>query len=219
MATRLAIIGGTGVQGMALAGRFARSGVPVIIGSRDAERGAMAAQALSARLGLDTVQGTSNREAARQAEVVLISVPYEGMPPILEDLREPVQGKIVINIASALDPERKSRAKPPAAGSITAEIQNFFGEHVRVVAAFQNIAPNKLESGEEIDSDVLVCGGDKTARATVIEMIRQTGIDAFDAGALANAVAVETLTAVLIAVNLKYKVQGAGIRLTSVPRM
>lgn len=219
MATRLAIIGGTGVQGMALAGRFARSGVPVIIGSRDAERGAMAAQALRARLGLDTVQGTSNREAARQAEVVLISVPYEGMPPILEDLREPVQGKIVINIASALDPERKSRAKPPAAGSITAEIQNFFGEQVRVVAAFQNIAPNKLESGEEIDSDVLVCGGDKTARATVIEMIRQTGIDAFDAGALANAVAVETLTAVLIAVNLKYKVQGAGIRLTSVPRM
>lgn len=219
MGTVLAIIGGTGVQGMALAGRFARSGVPVIIGSRDAERGTMAAQALNARLGLDTAQGMSNREAAHQADVVLISVPYEGMPPILEDLREAVQGKIVINIASALDPERKSRAKPPAAGSITAEIQNFFGDQVRVVAAFQNIAPNKLESEEKIDSDVLVCGGDKAARATVIELIKQSGIDAFDAGTLANAVAVETLTAVLIAINLRYKVEGAGIRLTSVPRL
>jgi hypothetical protein len=141
------------------------------------------------------------------------------MHPILQDLRDAVQGKIVINIASSLDPERKSRAQIPAAGSVTAEIQQFLGPAVKVVAAFQNISPEKLESVEEkIDSDVLVCGGDKDARAVVIALIRQIGIEAFDAGVLANAVAVEALTAVLIAVNIKYKVKGAGIRLTGVPR-
>lgn len=215
----IAIIGGSGRQGTALAARFAKAGIPVIIGSRDALRGAAAAQALNARLGITHVTGTSNRAAAQQADVILLSVPYQGMQPILEDLREAVQGKIVINIASALDPERKSRAKPPPAGSVTAEVQNFFGDNVRVVTAFQNIAPEKLESEEaQIDSDVLVCGGDKAARETVIELIRKIGVEAFDAGALANAVAVETLTAVLIAINIKYKVKGAGIRITGVPR-
>lgn len=215
----LAIIGGTGKQGTALAARFAKAGVPILIGSRDAQRGADAADALNAHLNLQNISGTSNREAARRSDIVLLSVPYDGMQPILQDLQDAVQDKIVINIASSLDPEKKTRAKIPAEGSITAEVQNFFGEGTRVVAAFQNISPEKLESEDAtIDSDVLVCGGDKEAREKVIALCAQAGIDAFDVGVLANAVAVETLTAVLIAVNVKYKVKGAGIRLTSVPR-
>ncbi|MBI4788584.1 MAG: NADPH-dependent F420 reductase [Chloroflexi bacterium] len=216
---KLAIIGGTGKEGRALAARFAKAGVRVLIGSRDAAKAQTAANELNQRLGSSTVEGYANREAAAKADVVLLSVPYAGMPPILQDIRDAAQNKIVINIASSLDPERKSRAKIPAAGSITAEVQQFFGETVKVVAAFQNVSPEKLESVEEkIDTDVLVCGGDKDARAVVIELIRRIGIDAFDAGVLANAVAVETLTAALIAVNIKYKVKGAGIRLTGVPR-
>ncbi|OGO39865.1 MAG: NADPH-dependent F420 reductase, partial [Chloroflexi bacterium RBG_16_56_8] len=165
------------------------------------------------------VEGYSNREAAEKADVVLLSVPYNGMQPILEDIRDAMQNKIAINIASSLDPERKSRAKIPAAGSVTAEIQQFFGEGVKVVAAFQNVSPERLEAvDEKIDTDVLVCGGDKESRGVIIELIRRIGIDAFDAGVLANAVAVEALTAALIAVNIKYKVKGAGIRLTGVPR-
>lgn len=215
----LAVIGGTGKEGNALAARFARASVAVIIGSREAERGASAAQALNARLGIDTVRGGSNRDAAEWGEVILLAVPYAGIQPILEDIRDAVQGKIVINTASSLSPERKSRAKPPPAGSTTAEVQQFLGEGVRVVAALQNISPERLENPDEkIDSDVLVCGGDKAARATVIALIERMGLDAFDSGTLANAVAVETLTAALIAVNLRYKVQGAGIRLTGVPR-
>ncbi len=215
----LAIIGGTGKEGHALALRFAQAGVPVIIGSRDAVKGGHAARALNERLGVAHVAGMSNRDAAAQADVVLLSVPYDGMQPILDDLRQAAQNKIVINIASSLDPERKSRAKVPPAGSVTAEVQQFFGDTAKVVAAFQNISPEKLESVEEkIDTDVLVCGGDKASREIVIELIRKTGIDAFDAGVLANAVAVEALTAVLIAVNIKYKVKGAGIRLVGVPR-
>lgn len=219
MTNSLAIIGGTGIQGTALAARFARAGVPVILGSRDAARGATAAQALNQQLGLTNISGTSNREAARQGDIVLLSIPYEGMQPILEDLRDAVENKIVINIASALDPEKRTRARVPASGSITAEIQNFFGERARVVAAFQNISPEKLSSSDaKIDSDVLVCGGNKDARERVIAMCKQAGMDAFDAGMIQNAVAVETLTAVLIAVNVKYKIVGAGVRLTGVPR-
>ena len=215
----LAVIGGTGKEGKALAARFARAGVRVLIGSRDAAKAESAASALKNRLAATDVAGYSNRDAAARADIVLLSVPYDGMRPILQDLRDAVQGKIVINIASSLDPERKSRAQIPAAGSVTAEVQEFLGPAVQVVAAFQNISPEKLESVEEkIDSDVLVCGGDKDSRAVVVALIRQIGIDAFDAGVLANAVAVEALTAVLIAVNIKYKIKGAGIRLTGVPR-
>ena len=215
----LAIIGGTGKEGNALAARFARAGVRVLIGSRDPAKAQQAATDLQARISGAQVEGYPNQEAAATADVILLSVPYEGIPPILESIREAARGKIVINIASALDPERKSRAKIPAAGSVTAEIQQFFGDTAKVVAAFQNISPEKLESVEEtIDSDVLICGGDKEARTTVIDLIRQAHIDAFDAGVLANAVAVEALTAILIAVNIKYKIKGAGIRLTGVPR-
>ncbi len=215
----LAIIGGSGKEGKALALRFARAGVPVIIGSRDPVKGENAAAEVRARPGANNVEGTSNRAAAEKASIVLLSVPYEGMQPILDDLREAVQGKIVINIASSLDPERKSRAKVPPAGSITAEIQQFFGDNVKVVAAFQSIAPEKLDTVEEkIDSDVLVCGADRQTRELIIGLIQKIGMDAIDAGVLANAVAVETLTAVLIAVNIKYKVKGAGIRITGLPR-
>ncbi|HEX7588695.1 MAG TPA: NADPH-dependent F420 reductase [Anaerolineae bacterium] len=215
----LAIIGGTGKEGNALAARFARAGVRVLIGSRDAAKAELAANTLKQRSTGTSVEGSSNRDAAARADIILLSIPYDGMHPILQDLRDAVQGKIVINIASSLAPERKSRAQIPAAGSVTAEVQQFLGPAVKVVAAFQNISPEKLESVEEkIDSDVFVCGGDKDARAVVIALIRQIGIDAFDAGVLANAVAVEALTAVLIAVNIKYKVKGVGIRLTGVPR-
>jgi 8-hydroxy-5-deazaflavin:NADPH oxidoreductase len=212
---KLAIIGGTGKQGSALAQRFARAGVPVILGSRDAARAETAAAGLRQRLGVEHVSGASNRDAAASADVVLLSVPYEGLTPILADLRQAAQGKIVINIASALDPERKSRAKVPAAGSTTAEVQQFLGEGAKVVAAFQNIAPEKLEQTDAtIDCDVLVCGADRATREAVIELIQQAGLHGVDAGVLANAVAVESLTAVLIAVNIKYKVKGAGIRIT-----
>ncbi|MBI5303699.1 MAG: NADPH-dependent F420 reductase [Chloroflexi bacterium] len=215
----LAIIGGTGKEGNALATRFARAGVRVLIGSRDALKAQNAATELNQRINQTNVEGYSNRDAAARADVVLLSIPYSGMNPILQDLRDAAQNKIVINIASSLDPERKSRAKLPPAGSVTAEVQQFFGNATRVVCAFQNVSPEKLESiAEKIDTDVLVCGNDKDARATVIDLVRRIGIDAFDGGMLANASAVEAFTAILIAVNIKYKIKGAGIRLVGVPR-
>lgn len=215
----LAVIGGTGSEGSAIAARFAKAGVRVLIGSRDALKGQNTANIINTKFGSKNVEGYSNRDAAAKADVVLLSIPYDGMKPILEDLKTAVQGKIVINIASSLDPERKSRAKLNPKGSITAEVQEFFGEGAKVVAAFQNISPEQLEKFDsKIETDVLVCGGDKEAREAVVAMIRKTGIEAFDAGVLANAVVVETMTAVLIYINIKYKMKGAGISLVGVPR-
>jgi 8-hydroxy-5-deazaflavin:NADPH oxidoreductase len=215
----IAVIGGTGKEGSAIAARFARAGVRTLIGSRDAMKAQNTAHAINARFEKKDVEGYTNRDATRKADVVLLAVPYDGMRPILEDIRGEIQNKIVINIASSLDPERKSRARINPAGSITAEIQQFLGESTRVVAAFQNISPEQLEKlDEKIETDVLVCGGDKESRETIISMIKRIGIDAFDAGTISNAVVVEMLTAVLIAINIKYKVKGAGIRLVGVPR-
>ncbi len=215
----LAVIGGTGSEGSAIAARFAKAGVRVLIGSRDAMKAQNTANIINTKFSSNNVEGYSNREAAAKADVVLLSIPYDGMKPILEDLKTVVQGKIVINIASSLDPERKSRAKLNPKGSITAEVQEFFGQDTKVVAAFQNISPEQLEKFDsKIETDVLVCGGDKEAREAVVAMIRKTDIEAFDAGVLANAVVVETMTAVLIYTNIKYKMKGAGIRLVGVPR-
>lgn len=213
---KVAIIGGTGKQGAALARRFSRAGVEVIIGSRDEARARAKAHELNAHGHHPAIAGASNREATLQGDVIILAVPYDGMFPILHDIREAAHGKIVVNMASALDPERKSRAKVPAAGSITAEVQQFLGAHSHVVAAFQTIAPEKLESAGHIDSDVLVCGADKTSREHVIALVERVALRGIDAGVLANAVAVETLTAVLITVNIRHKIKGAGIRITGI---
>ena len=213
---KLAIIGGTGKQGTALARRFARAGLEILIGSRDAGRAQGKAADLAAGTGLSCFTGLCNRDATAGGEVVILSVPYDGMPPILTDIREAAQDKIVVNMASALDPRHKTHALPPPAGSITAEVQQFLGERCKVVAAFQNISPDNLEGDGPCDSDVLVCGADRAAREQVVALVGQAGMRALDAGVLANAVAVETLTALLIHINIRYKVKGAGIRITGV---
>lgn len=141
-----ALIGGIGKQGPALAVRFARAGLPVLIGSRDPARAAQAAEAKNGRLGATIVHGYSNREAAVRAEVIILVVPYDGMALILEDIRDAEQGKIVINTSSPLDPTKNPRAKVPAAGSITAEIQTSFGHTTRVLAALSASRIRKCEA-------------------------------------------------------------------------
>ena len=216
----LAIIGGTGKEGSAIAARFAKAGVRVLIGSRDAMKAQNTANTINAKFGIKNVEGYTNKDAAAKADVVLLAIPYDGMKPILEDIKSSMPGKIAINIASSLDAEKKSRARIiMPAGSITAEIQQFFGEATKVVAAFQNISPEQLEKlDEKIETDVFVVGADREARDLVINLIKKVGIDAFDAGMIQNAVVVETMTAALIAINIRYKVKGAGIRLVGVPR-
>jgi 8-hydroxy-5-deazaflavin:NADPH oxidoreductase len=215
----LAVIGGTGKEGSAVAMRFAKAGVRTLIGSRDAAKAQSMANTINSKFNIKNVEGYTNRDATAKADIVLLAVPYDGMKPILEDIKPAAAGKVIINIASSLDAEKKSRARINPNGSIAMEIQNFFGEGAKVVDAFQNISPEQLEKfDEKIETDVLVVGADRETRDMVIALIKKIGIDAFDAGMIQNAVIVECMTAALIAINIRYKVKGAGIHIIGVPR-
>ena len=217
--TTIAVIGGTGKEGKGLALRWAHAGHDVIIGSRDAARAEAAASELNALLGKDSVRGLGNADAATAAEVVVLSVPYEAHHATLEMIKAGAQGKVLIDVTAPLDPANKKKAYRVPEGSAGVAAQQFLGENVRVVSAFQNISYTHLSNVEEdLGCDVLVCGNDKAAKQLVIGLAKDAGMAAFDAGPIENAVVAEGLTAVLININIAFKIKNAGIHLTGVPR-
>ena len=207
----LAIIGGTGALGSGLAAGWAAAGYPVILGSRSAQKAADAAKAISAAVA---VRGMDNRAAAAAGEILVVTVPYASHDAILAEIREGAAGKIVVDTTVPLVPPKVATVQLPAAGSAALVAQRFLGERVRVVSAFQNVAAHKLQANEAIDCDVLVTGDDRAARETVVALAAALGLRGIEAGPLANSVAVEALTSVLIGINRRYKVDGAGIRIT-----
>jgi 8-hydroxy-5-deazaflavin:NADPH oxidoreductase len=216
---RIAVLGGTGQEGSGLARRWAAAGYDVTIGSRDVEKAQHAAAALNTTLGKDSVRGMTNRDAAAQADLVVMTVPYAAHAATLESVKDVVLGKVFVDVTVPLDAQNVRRVKMPAAGSASAEAQQLLGEAVRVVAAFQNISAEHLRSlDHEIECDVLVCGNDKDAKRQVIELAQAARIQAWDAGPIENAMVVEGLTSVLINLNVKHKVKAAGVRITGIPR-
>jgi 8-hydroxy-5-deazaflavin:NADPH oxidoreductase len=216
----LAIIGGTGKEGSALAARFAKAGVHILIGSRDPIKAQNAAFSMNSEFNITNIEGYGNTEAAAKADIILLALPCDCLTPICTEIKQAVTGKIVINIASSLDSEKKSRAKINPAGSIAMELQNLFGPETKIVDALQHVSPEQLmKFDEKIEVDVLVVGADRQTRNTVIDLIKKAGIDAFDAGTIENAVAIETLTAALIAINLRYKVTGSSIRIVGMQHL
>ncbi len=217
--TTIAVIGGTGKEGKGLALRWANAGYEIIIGSRDPARAANTAHELNTILGKSNVRGLGNADAAREAEMVVMSVPYEAHAATLNTIAAAVQGKILIDVTAPLDPENKKKALRVPEGSAAQAAQQRLGSNVRVVAAFQNISYTHLSDlREALESDALVCGNDKEAKRQVIELARAAGIAAFDAGPIENAVVAEGLTAVLININIQFKIKHAGIQITGVPR-
>jgi NADPH-dependent F420 reductase len=215
----IAIIGGTGREGSAIAGRFAKAGIRTIIGSRDPVKAKQFATMVNLECNIDSVEGFTNLEATKKGDIIILAVPYDALIRTLEEIKDLTTGKIIINIASSLDIGKKTRARINPAGSIAMELQNFLGPDTKVVDAFQNICPEDLLNYHgRISTDVLVVGADRETRDLVIDLIRRTGILAYDGGTIQNAVVVETLTAVLIAMNVRYKIRGAGIHITGVPR-
>lgn len=217
--TTIAVIGGTGKEGKGLALRWAHAGHDVIIGSRDAARAEAAASELNGLLGKDSVRGLGNADGAHAAEVVVLSVPYEAHHATLEMIKDGAQGKVLIDVTAPLDPANKKKAYRVPEGSAGVAAQQFLGENVRVVSAFQNISYTHLSNVEEdLGCDVLVCGNDKAAKQLVIGLAKDAGMAAFDGGPIENAVVAEGLTAVLININIAFKIKNAGIHLTGVPR-
>jgi NADPH-dependent F420 reductase len=215
---KIAVLGGTGKEGSGLALRWAAAGHDVTLGSREAEKAQRAAAELNATLGKESVRGMANREAAAQADVVVMTVPYAAHAATIESVKDVVQGKVFIDVTVPLDPQNVRRVKMPAGGSAAVEAQQSLGEGVRVVAAFQNISAEHLSLDHEIECDALVCGNDKGAKRLVIELAQAARIQAWDAGPIENAMVVEGMTSVLINLNIKHKVKAAGIRITGVPK-
>ena len=214
---RVAVIGGTGKEGSGLAMRWARAGYEVIIGSRSAEKGVRVAAELNERAGVSTIRGTDNASAAREGEVVVLTVPYSAHKATLAQIKDEVQGKVLVDVTVPLKPPNVTVVYIPEGGSATQEAQDFLGDGVKVVAAFQNISAAHLKDPEHaIDCDVLVCGDDKAAKQVAITLANAAGMRGIDAGPLANAVVVEGLTPVLIGINKRYKARGAGIRITGI---
>lgn len=215
----IAIVGGTGALGYGLTLRWARAGFPVVIGSRDISKAADAAGRANDLLDRDIVRGASNVAAATAAEIVVLTVPFSHHAPTLTDLHDAVQGKIVIDVTVPLRPPQVRTVQLPEGGSVAKATQAAFGDGVRVVSAFQNVAAAHLKDLDHtIDCDVLVCGNDADAREQVIALAEAAGMTGWHAGRIENSAIAEALTSGLIFINGKYNIDGAGIRITGKSR-
>ena len=215
----LAVIGGTGAEGSGLALRWAAAGYPILIGSRSRDKAQAAAAELGALLPAKgaAIEGATNAAAAAAADVVVLSVPYDSLNGILQQIRAGCQGKTVVSVVVPLKPPRVSRVWRPPAGSAAEEAQALLGEDARLVAAFQNISATHLKDlSHSVDCDILITGDDKEAKQTAIELAQAAGMRGIDAGPLVNSSVSEGLTAVLIGINARHRVKGSGIRVTGV---
>lgn len=208
----IAILGGTGDLGSGLAKRWIAAGYSVVVGSRSAEK----AQAFAKELGGDA-RGDDNVGAAKSADIVVLAVPFGSHEATLLEVKDAVQGKIVVDAAVPLVPPKVSVVQLPPEGSAAQIAQKLLGDGVKVVSAFHNVGATKLHAGGRADCDVLVFGNDKEARDIVIALAGEVATSGVDGGVLANSAAAEALTSVLIGINRRYKVPGAGIRITGLP--
>ena len=213
--TTIAVVGGTGAEGSAIALRLGHAGFRVIIGTRDSSRGARISEELNGILGRSVIEFATNDAATRAAELVILTVPYNVQVSIVKALSPVLERKILIDATVPLLPPKVSSVQLPSGGSAVAAVQQMLGDKVRVISAFQNVAAHKLRDlAADVGCDVLVCGDDAGARAVALELIAKMGLRGLDAGPICNSAAAEALTSILIFLNRKYKVPGSGIKIT-----
>ena len=211
----IAVLGGTGKEGKGLAYRWAKAGYQVLIGSRSPEKAVTAASGIIELLeGSGSVVGMSNQEAARIANIVVLTVPYSAHRDTLDGVKDSLKGKLLIDVTVPLVPPKISRVQMPAAGSAAQEAKEIVGEGVEVVSAFQNISHEHLLQDGDVECDVLVTGTSRKARAEALKLVEAAGLTGWDAGPLENSVVLEGLTSVLIHINKQYGSTHAGIKIT-----
>jgi hypothetical protein len=213
---RIGVIGGTGKEGRGLALRWAKAGHSVTLGSRDAARAQEAAREMS--LGGCAVEGGSNADACHAGDVVVLSVPYSGHAETLTALKGDLVGKVLLDITVPLKPPKVRRVHLPAGRAAALEAQSILDPTTKVVASFHHVSSVHLaDPAHSIDCDVLVCSDDDEARKAVLSLIECIGLRGLDAGPLENAIALESLTPVLLHLNKAYGSPGTGIRFTGLP--
>ena len=210
----IAILGGTGKEGVGLGTRWALAGHSIIVGSRDEERARTKAAELREITRKIAIIGHTNSDAARLAEVIVLTLPALGLSSTLPEVRETTRGKIVVSTVVALTFGGPRLFTPPSAGSSAEEAQALLPD-AQVVAAFHHIAAHELsELDRPIECDVLMCGGDAAAKEILRELASSVGLRAVDVGPLSNAGPLEGITAVLATINRRYKLKDAGIKIT-----
>ena len=209
----IAILGGTGDLGTGLAIRWSKAGHKIVIGSRTLEK-AQAAVAALQEISPDTpADAMENLDAAAAGDIVVLTVPAEHQIATLDYVKDKLQGKILIDVTVPLVPPKVGTVQLPPEGSAGKRAQDFLGEDIMVVTAYQNIAAHLLQQDVEIECDVLVCGNKKAAREKVIELSKEAGMTAWHAGPIANSAAAEALTSILIQINRSGIVSHSGIKI------
>jgi len=216
------ILGGTGALGYGLALRWARAGIPLVIGSREAGRAEEAAGRVAAAVEGAEVEGYENGEAAARGPVVFLTVPFRAQSETLNNLREHLrEDQILVDctvpLAAAVS-GKATRTLGVWQGSAAQQAQEMVPDGVTVVSALHSVgAPMLADLDHEMDEDVLVCGDRKADKARVAELIAAIpGLRPVNAGALETARIVEQLTPLLISINVRHKAH-AGIRITGLP--
>ena len=216
----IAIVGGTGPEGSGLALRWARAGEQVVIGSRDGERAKTTAAQIAERAGaLGSVEGVENAVAVKMCDIVVLTVPFAGQAELLKQLKPSFRpGTVLIDatvpLAAAVG-GRPTRVLGVWQGSAAEQAQEMVGKSVVVAGAFHSLSATVLNAEGEVDCDVIVCSDDDRARQVASELAAKIpGVRAIDGGKLENARIVESMTALLITLNIRHKVHGAGWRVT-----
>jgi NADPH-dependent F420 reductase len=218
----IAVIGGTGPAGMGLALRWARAGEIIIVGSRDEGRAKQAAAAIQQKVGPQAnVSGMENAAACAAADILMLTVPFEGQAALLKQLKPAMtEGSILIDATVPLAASvggRPSRTLGVWQGSAAQQAAELVPKEVSVVAAFHNVSAELLNGDAPLDCDVIVCSDDPDAAQLTRELAAKIpGVRALDGGRLENARIVEQITALLIGMNIRHKGH-AGIRITGLP--
>jgi hypothetical protein len=220
---KVAIVGGTGAEGSALALRFAKAGLRVFVGSRDKEKAEAAAQRIAARSASHEVSGHTNGDAAASAPIVILTVPLSAQIETLKSIRGHFStNAILVDTTVPLEAAiggRISRVITLWDGSAAQQAQRLVPEGISVVSAFHSLSAYTLGNLEEtVDCDTLVCGDKADAKRVVTELAETIpGVRGVDAGPLANARFLEMSAAMLIALNLQHKIKHSGVRITGLP--
>jgi NADPH-dependent F420 reductase len=223
MPRTIAILGGTGAEGTGLANRLARAGEQVLIGSRDAQRAQTVAKQLLGQIGQSAqIEGTDNASAAARCDIAILTVPFSGLATLLKELKSVWKpGTIVIDTTVPLAASvggTPTRMLGVWQGSAAEAAKELLPPGVMMAAAFHNLGAALLTGEAAVDCDVLVCSDDDQAKQIAIELARKIpGVRAVNGGRLENARIVESMTALLIGLNIRYKVHSAGLRFTGLP--
>jgi 8-hydroxy-5-deazaflavin:NADPH oxidoreductase len=221
VAEPIPIIGGTGALGYGLAVRWARAGLPIVIGSRETSRAQEAAERVRSKVSGAAVEGLQNADAAARGPIVFLTVPFRAQSETLTNLKDALsEGQLLVDCTvptAAAVSGKAARTLGVWQGSAAQQADEMVPDGVTVISALHTASAPRLAGDDPLDEDILICGDRKADKARVAQLIEQIeGLRAVNAGALEMARIVETLTPMLISINVRYKAR-AGIRITDLP--